>query len=163
MSKKGSMGPGTVITDTQTGITASIVGRCSDGKYNAIITKKGFTPVLTRVSSLPPADDTDAQSEFVKKMEYALEVGSKKKQSPPRKVQGINRIFMVSTVRKSQMKPVKSRSRSRSKTPSPRKVKGKNRIFKVSTVKRHQRGGKKHNKTHRKKNTKKTRKNKSKK
>ena len=80
-------------------------------------------------------------------------VGRCKKQSPPRKVQGKNRIFKVSTVKRHQ----------RSKTPSPRIVKGKKRLFKVSTVKRHQRGGKKHHKTHRKKNTKKTRKNKSKK
>ena len=172
MSKKGSMIPGTVITDTQTGITASIVGRHSDGKYKAIITKKGFTPTLTRVSSIPPAEDTDAQAEFVKKMEYALEVESKKKTSPPRKVKartGKKRIFMVSTVRNPQTKTVKSRahsrsrSRSRSKTPSPKIVKGRNRTFKVSTVKRHQRGGKKHRKTHRKKSTKKTKKNKSKK
>lgn len=162
MSKKSSMEPGTVITDTQTGITASIVGRYSDGKYKAIITKKGFTPALTRVSSIPPAEDTDAQAEFVKQMENALEDESKKKTSPPRKVKartGKKRIFMVSTVRNTQTKTVKSRahsrSRSRSKTPSPKIVKGRNRTFKVSTVKRHQRGGKKHRKTHRKKNTKK--------
>lgn len=166
MSKKGSMGPGTVITDTQTGITASIVGKYSDGKYKAIITKKGFAPALTRVSSIPPAEDTDAQAEFVKQMEYALEVESKKKTSPPRKVKGRTgekRTFIVSTVRKPQTKTVKSRSRSRSKTPSPKIVKGEKRTFKVSTVKRRQRGGKKHRKTHRKKNTKKTKKNKSKK
>lgn len=167
MSKKGSMGPGTVITDTQTGITATIVGRYSDGKYKARITKDGVT-ALTRVSSIPPAEDTDAQAEFVKKMEYALEVESKKKTSPPRKVRApTGRIFMVSTLRKPQTKTVKSRSRSRSssrsKSPSPRKVRASTgRIFTVRTVKK-QRGGKKHRKTHRKKNTKKTKKNKSKK
>jgi len=166
MSKKGSMTAGTVITDTQTGITASIVGRYSDGKYKAIITKKGFAPALTRVSSIPPAEDTDAQTEFVKKMEDALVAESKKKTSPPRKVKartGKKRIFTVRTVHRPQTKPVKSRSRSRSKTPSPKIVEGRNRKFKVSTVKRQQRGGKKHRKTHRKKSTKKTKKNKSKK
>lgn len=167
MSKKGSMGPGTVITDTQTGITASIVGRYSDGKYKAIITKKGFAPALTRVSSIPPPEDTDAQTEFVKKMEEALVSESKKKKSPPRRVEGrTGRIFTVRTVHRPQTKTVKSRSRPKTpspKTPSPRKVRGPTgRIFTVRTVKK-QRGGKKHRKTHRKKNTKKTKKNKSKK